>query len=221
MGIVVNTEDHAENSGGAPPSEKASGRRSRRQAEIRERLVRSALRLFGERGFVATTVEDITNLADVGKGTFFNYFPSKEHVFAARARGQAATIERFLAIARESKEPMNELLYELMMTLSEGFEASPAIFQSILVAVSSNEVVRRMLAEALEQGRKPMAELVSLGQRRGEIRNDRTPAELAMTFQRAFFGAVFLWSVAPSRPLADCLKEMSSFLTPPIRKGSE
>ena len=42
-----------------------------------------------------------------------------------------------------------------------------------------------------------------------------------MTFQRIFFGTVFLWSVNPSRPLADCLKEMSNFLVPPIRKGSE
>lgn len=206
--------------GPADSVEKPANRRTRRQAETRERLVRAALRLFAERGFATTTVEEITNLADVGKGTFFNYFPSKEHVFAARAGGQAETVERFLAIARESNEPMHELFYELTTTLSEGFEVSPAIFQSILVAVSSNEVVRGMLSKALERGRKPLAELVSLGQQRGEIRSDRTPAELAMAFQRAFFGTVFLWSVAPSKPLADCLKEMSSLLVPPIRKGS-
>jgi len=89
------TEDDPADASGKP-----TNRRARRQAEMRERLIRSALRLFAERGFTATTVEDITNLADVGKGTFFNYFPSKEHVFAARARGQAETIERFLALAR-------------------------------------------------------------------------------------------------------------------------
>ncbi|MEN6335747.1 MAG: hypothetical protein ABFE01_15960, partial [Phycisphaerales bacterium] len=97
----------------------------------------------------------------------------------------------------------------------------PAIFHSILVAVCSNEVVRQMLSEALEQARKPLGELMSLGQQRGEIRRDRTPAELATVFQRAFFGTVFLWSVAPSRPLADCLRETSSFLVSPIRKGGE
>src|SRR5512133_1715893 len=94
------------------------GRRERRQAEVRERLIRSALRLFAERGFVATTVEDITNLADVGKGTFFNYFPSKEHVFAARARGQAEKVERFVAEARASTEPLGELIYRLAVSLS-------------------------------------------------------------------------------------------------------
>lgn len=201
--------------------DKPPGRRARRQAEIRERLVRSALRLFAERGFTATTVEEITNLADVGKGTFFNYFPSKEHVFAARARGQAEIVEQFVAKACDSTEPMGGLFYRLAVTLSEGFEVSPAIFRSILVAVSSNEVVRQMLSEALERARKPLAELMTLGQQRGEIRRDHTPMELATVFQRACFGTVLLWSIAPSRPLADCLRETSSLLVLPIRKGGE
>ncbi len=57
-------------------------RRERRCAETRERIINAALELFSERGVAATTVEDITNAADVGKGTFFNYFPSKEHILA-------------------------------------------------------------------------------------------------------------------------------------------
>ena len=58
----------------APPS----SRRVRRSAETRERLFRTALDLFARKGFSETTVEDITEAADLGKGTFFNYFPSKE-----------------------------------------------------------------------------------------------------------------------------------------------
>ncbi|HLJ42079.1 MAG TPA: TetR family transcriptional regulator, partial [Candidatus Acidoferrales bacterium] len=53
------------------------GRRERRRTETRERIFRAALDLFAERGFMETTVEDITEAADVGKGTFFNYFPTK------------------------------------------------------------------------------------------------------------------------------------------------
>ena len=205
----------------ARPSEEAPSRRARRQAEIRERLIRSALRLFAERGFVATTVEEITNLADVGKGTFFNYFPSKEHIFAARAKGQAGKVEGFLAQAHDSTESMGELFYRLAMSLSQGFEANPAIFRSILVAVSSNELVREMLSDALEQARKPLAEIMLLGQQRGEIRSDFSPAELALEFQQVFFGTVFLWSIAPSKPLNDCLKGTADFLGSAIGKGAK
>src|SRR5438876_840019 len=61
----------------------APDRRQRRSAEIRERLFRAALNLFAQKGFLETTVEDITEAADVGKGTFFNYFPSKDHILLA------------------------------------------------------------------------------------------------------------------------------------------
>ena len=54
-----------------------SDRRERRRVETRERIYRAALRIFAQRGYLETTVEDITDAADVGKGTFFNYFPTK------------------------------------------------------------------------------------------------------------------------------------------------
>ncbi len=222
MESVVDSEGHAVNRNDerSQPTKEPTDRRSRRQAEIRERLIRCALRLFAERGFVATTIEDITNLADVGKGTFFNYFPSKEHIFAGRAQGQAEKIREFVARTRNSTESMNELFYRLAVSLSEGFEASPAIFHSILVAVSSNELVRALLSDGMSRACEALAELMSLGQQRGEVRDDRAPMELAVAFQRAFFGTVFLWSIAPSRPLTDCLRETSNFLWSAIRKGS-
>jgi AcrR family transcriptional regulator len=53
-------------------------RRERKKEETRQRLLSVSLELFHEQGYSATTVEDITERADVAKGTFFNYFPSKE-----------------------------------------------------------------------------------------------------------------------------------------------
>jgi AcrR family transcriptional regulator len=67
-------------------------RRQRRSSETRERLFRAALNLFAQHGFADTTVEDITNAADLGKGTFFNYFPSKEHMLLAFAEMQLSKL---------------------------------------------------------------------------------------------------------------------------------
>lgn len=49
----------------------------RRRAATRERLVSTALTLFATHGIYDVTVEDITEAADVGKGTFYQHFPSK------------------------------------------------------------------------------------------------------------------------------------------------
>jgi AcrR family transcriptional regulator len=55
-----------------------TSRRERKKLETRQGLLEAALALFRAKGYEATTVEEITERADVAKGTFFNYFPSKE-----------------------------------------------------------------------------------------------------------------------------------------------
>ncbi|MFS8111410.1 TetR family transcriptional regulator [Rhizobium jaguaris] len=59
------------------------GRRERKRRQTRERIEAVALTLFLERGFDGTTIEDITEAADVSKRSFFDYFPSKEEVVFA------------------------------------------------------------------------------------------------------------------------------------------
>ena len=55
-------------------------RRERKKEELRETLLITALELFEEKGFTATTVEDITDHADVAPRTFFRYFATKASV---------------------------------------------------------------------------------------------------------------------------------------------
>src|SRR6202040_3245531 len=85
-------------------------RRERQSLERRERLFRAALDLFARKGFAETTVADITNAADLGKGTFFNYFPSKDHILLAFGEMQLGKLRAAADEARTKNEPTRVFL---------------------------------------------------------------------------------------------------------------
>jgi AcrR family transcriptional regulator len=61
----------------------APGRRERKKTQARARILAVALELFARHGLEAVTVEHIADVADVGKGTIYNYFPTKEDMVVA------------------------------------------------------------------------------------------------------------------------------------------
>src|SRR6202163_4979826 len=111
-----------------------ANRRERQSLERRERLFRSALDLFARKGFTETTVEDITNAADLGKGTFFNYFPSKDHLLSAFGEIQVAKLEAAAKAARHSTVPMRTFLHALAFRMLEEPTRNPALMRIVLQA---------------------------------------------------------------------------------------
>jgi AcrR family transcriptional regulator len=81
--------------------EPAVDRRARRKAETRERLVVAARALFARQGIEATRINELTEEADLGFGSFYNYFDSKDAIVEAVLEqvvgGAGAEIERLIA----------------------------------------------------------------------------------------------------------------------------
>jgi AcrR family transcriptional regulator len=171
------------------------GRRERKAAETRVRLFRCALRLFAERGFQNVTVEDITEAADVGKGTFFNYFDSKDHVLGVMAEIQIGKVREGLAQAESGNEPVRVVLQHLFHRLAEEPGRSPDLARSLISSFLASEQVRALVDGHMAQGREYVARIFEIGQRCGEINPELKGAHLAVLSQQAVLGTILLWSL--------------------------
>lgn len=170
-------------------------RRTRRSAELRERIFRSALDLFAQKGFLETTVEDITNAADVGKGTFFNYFPSKDHILLAFGEMQLARLREAVEEARQTNEPLPKFLRSLTTRMTEEPARNPDLIRVLLLAFLSNPDVRQAMLDLQTRVLALHSEMIQLGQERGEIRKDLPPIEIAQVFRQVIFGTLLIWSL--------------------------
>jgi len=156
------------------PACSPDSRRERKKQETRQKLLESAWQLFQEKGYERTTVEDITEAADVAKGTFFNYFETREAMLSEIASWRIA------------------LLRSRVFTAEDLPASAVARIKLLLQAMAAEFPTLRGIAWHLPSHRHEGAhrldnivqELVQQGQARGEIRADVDPwlvARLMMT----------------------------------------
>jgi AcrR family transcriptional regulator len=171
------------------------GRRERRAAETRLRLFRCALELFAQRGFSNVTVEDITEAADVGKGTFFNYFESKDSVLGVMAEIQLGKVADALDDAASGKRSIRSVLHRAFHRLAEEPGRSPNLARTLISFFLANEQVRAVVEGRLTEGRRLIAQIVAAGQERGEIDRRLEKEKVALHLQETLLGTIVMWSL--------------------------
>lgn len=135
------------------------GLRQRKRLQTRERLTRAAMALFLERGFEATTLDDIAAAADISRRSFFHYFASKEDVvFAWQEESTAALIAA--VAARPAHESMLTSAENAITAMVRQIEPGEAIAMACLKrdnpALQARDQVKyekleRALADALSK----------------------------------------------------------------------
>jgi AcrR family transcriptional regulator len=172
-----------------------ANRRERQSVERRERLFRAALDLFARKGFAETTVEDITNAADLGKGTFFNYFPSKEHILLAFGEMQLTKLKAAFEEMRSANVPVPVFMRSLGARMTQEPMRNPSIIRILLQAFLTDSSVREPMLNLQNRVIAIHTEMIRIGQSRGEIRNDLPPDVLAHVFRQTIFGTLLIWTL--------------------------
>jgi AcrR family transcriptional regulator len=155
------------------------GLRERKKQLQRHSIAQAALELFRERGYDQTRVRDIAERVGISEATFFNYFPAKENVLDELALAQVELFEQTIVYQRSSAtHAVPRRILELMQAAAAAIEADRD-FQRTLYTRSnlfhSSGVLKRRTHEMYRE----LSALFELGRRRGEIRGDADPVQLA------------------------------------------
>lgn len=165
------------------------GRRERKKEETRRRITLAALELFHEKGFEATTVDEITERADVAKGTFFNYFPKKESVLEALSEEWMEHAEEHAA---RHGRTASERILAVFGGVAEAYGQDRALAR-MLVRVS----MERMVCPEPDESRVGLYQLVVTaireGQALGEFRPDIEPDAVFGIVASVFMGTLLWW----------------------------
>lgn len=163
-------------------------RRERKKQQNHRRLLDCAIHLFQTQGFDATTVDDIAEAADVSRGTFFNYFPTKEHLLDAIGDAALRDLER-----RTNKMPETSSAVVKIRTLMHALA---------LDSTTSLPLTRHILLNAMRNPsptsptvrlRAILEKLVQEAQASGEIRADVDPAHVTSAITGVYLEAFFRW----------------------------
>lgn len=185
-------------------SRPVSDRRARKAAMLRQRLIDCALAQFEKSGFTRASIDSITEAADVGKGTFYNYFDSKESLLAAWGRELLREADKDLADAPVAGEPALRRLFRLFNALLEPVQkrpglARPFVLAHLLMAPDHPSIVRNPSSnghETPEEGPPNVLAMalpiVQMALKQKAIRSDLGAETLAKTFVGVFYQSVML-----------------------------
>jgi AcrR family transcriptional regulator len=86
--------------------------RAESKERTRQRLLAEARRLFRERGYAATSLEQIADAAEVTKGAIYGHFASKEDLLLSAIEAGRETTPDFVPMLNDQSRPLRERLAE-------------------------------------------------------------------------------------------------------------
>lgn len=169
--------------------------------DIPRRLAAAGRELFSRQGYNATGIQQITDLAGVPKGSFYNHYASKE-AFAA------AIVEQYGAMLRDSwaalmaaapPQPLAAIRYAFAQMIAyHGRAKSRAgclIGNFAAEMAEASPLCREQMAAAMSAWRERLADLIRRAQAAGEVRADISAEALAAFFWDAWEGALLRMKV--------------------------
>jgi AcrR family transcriptional regulator len=170
--------------------------RQRKKAAIRAQIIATAIELFSRHGITEVTVDQIALAADLGKGTIYNYFETKEDIVVAFMVELERKVQARLHVFTASQEPLESVLagfIRLQFRLKRRHHQFVRVFLAQMF-LRTEEFVPYMV-EMQNVMDPPLETLFRSLQQRGAIRRDVSLPELILIFKTIQLGLTALWAI--------------------------
>jgi AcrR family transcriptional regulator len=182
------------------PTGKIPGLRERKKARLRQQIIERAVKLFRERGYTETRVEDIVRILGISQPTFFRYFPSKDAVLAEVGRRGFTCICEHLQSELSSEATAAARLRHLYRALARETEADRPLWQAVVLSGAMDPVHSPEMRERKEAAIGLLGEILAQGQEKGEITRS-IPADHMAEFMEGLYNTVVRqWAVNLTGP---------------------
>ena len=112
--------------------------RAESKERTRQRLLAEAQRLFRERGYAATSLEQIAEAAEVTKGAIYGHFASKEDLLLSAIEAGRDTTPEYVTLLNDQSRPVRERLAEFSRAVAAedpGVTEELAVFLEFFAAL--------------------------------------------------------------------------------------
>lgn len=180
----------------------ALGRRDRRKAETQRRILDAAMQLFERQSYLETTIEQITEAADVGKGTFFNYFSCKEEIVGAFGEMEMERARETADAGLARGDAVRTVLASVFTTLIEVPGRNTNLCRNMIMGHLANVHMREHMSENHRvMGECVIAGLIREGQSRGQVRPELDASLVTHIFFLQLMGVLTLYVFEPKHNL--------------------
>jgi AcrR family transcriptional regulator len=176
------------------------GLRERKKARLREDIVRTAVQLFRKRGYEDTRIDDIVQTLEISQPTFFRYFPSKDAILREVGQRAYLYITKHLESELSTEAPTSERLRRFYHMLARETEKDRALWRAVVLAGAMDPVRSPDFREPEEAAARVLREILSEGQKRGEITRSFPVVHLAEFMEGLYLTVVRAWAVDLTGP---------------------
>jgi len=174
--------------------------REKQKQHRRERIYQEAVKLFFAKGFAETTIVDISQAAEVSRGTFFNYYPYKEMILL----DYVATSLSYLPRCLEKHLNPIEALYAIFARLADFVERNRVLIMPLSYELLNPDPERSKVAFNALPLVSIIKDALQKGVKQGLIRNDFSIERLSRSLANIYFMTALQWAAyLPERSIQE------------------